>query len=69
MGINFKSRDPGKSKNGIAHKEQYRNFVKAILEDREPVVNGDEGKRALEIILAVYQSAKEGKEISLPLQE
>lgn len=69
VGVDFKARDPSKSKNGIAHREQYRDFVNTILQDREPVVNGEEGKKALEIILAVYQSAQEGREVNLPLQE
>lgn len=35
----------------------------------EPLVNLLEGKKALEVILALYQSAKENKEIKLPLKE
>ena len=67
VGVDFKGRDPSKS--GIAHREQYQDFVNAILEDREPLVNGEEAKKAIEIVLAIYRSAQEGKEVNLPLQE
>ena len=47
------------------HLAQYRDFVNAIHEDREPLVNGIEGRKALEIVLAIYQSSKEGRAVQL----
>ena len=47
------------------HLAQYRDFIDAILEDREPLVNGIEGRKSLEIILAIYRSSREGKPIHL----
>lgn len=47
------------------HLAQYRDFVAAIQNDREPLVNGIEGKKALEIVLAIYQSSREGRIIQL----
>ncbi|KYD19800.1 Gfo/Idh/MocA family protein [Caldibacillus debilis] len=32
-------------------------MIQAIHEDREPIVNGEEGKRALQLVLAFYESA------------
>ncbi|MED4979318.1 Gfo/Idh/MocA family oxidoreductase [Geobacillus stearothermophilus] len=32
-------------------------MILAIQEDREPIVNGEEGKRALQLVLASYESA------------
>lgn len=32
-------------------------MIQAIQEDREPIVNGEEGKRALQLVLAFYESA------------
>lgn len=48
-----------------AHKLQIKDMMDAILEDREPLVNGEEGRKPLEIILAIYESAKMGKQVFL----
>jgi UDP-N-acetyl-2-amino-2-deoxyglucuronate dehydrogenase len=47
------------------HLAQYQDFIDAIHEDREPLVNGIEGRKALEIVLAIYRSSREGKPIYL----
>jgi predicted dehydrogenase len=47
------------------HLTQYRDFIAAIENDREPMVNGIEGRKALEIVLAIYQSSREGRTIEL----
>jgi predicted dehydrogenase len=36
-----------------------------ILQDREPIVAGEEGLRDLRIIEAIYRSAREGRRIAL----
>jgi len=51
------------------HRLQIKDFIEAIREDREPLVNGEEGRKAIEIIKAIYRSAKIGKEVKLPLTE
>jgi len=43
-------------------------MVEAIRQDREPIITGEEGKKALEIILAIYESAKTGREIKFPFK-
>ncbi|OGS22248.1 MAG: hypothetical protein A2252_06720 [Elusimicrobia bacterium RIFOXYA2_FULL_39_19] len=48
------------------HQQVIGDMVSAIKENREPVVTGEDGKKALEIILAIYESSKTGKEIKLP---
>lgn len=48
-----------------SHKRQYEDIINAIRENREPLVTGEEAKKALELILAIYQSAREGKPIKL----
>ena len=40
-----------------------REFRESILEDREPVMNGQEGLRDLAIVLGAYQSAERGTQI------
>ncbi len=50
------------------HIMQITDFIHAILEDRDPMIPGEEGRKPLELILAVYQSAKTGKRVKLPLK-
>jgi predicted dehydrogenase len=40
----------------------------AILKDREPMIPGKEARRSVEIILGVYESARTGKPLTLPLK-
>ncbi|MFC5648641.1 Gfo/Idh/MocA family protein [Paenibacillus solisilvae] len=42
-------------------------LLAAIREDREPVVNGLEGRRTIEAITAIYKSAAAGTKVTLPL--
>jgi len=42
-------------------------FLDSIIEDREPVINGEDARAALEILIAGYLSAEKGREIELPL--
>jgi predicted dehydrogenase len=50
------------------HTLQFQDFVDAIRKDRAPAIDGHEGRRSIEIILAIYQSAKTGKKVTLPLK-
>ncbi len=50
-----------------SHTRQIQDLVDAINEDRKPVVDGYEGKKALEVIMAIYQSSKKGKVVNFPL--
>lgn len=49
----------------LSHQRQLADFVDAVLSDREPKINGDEGRKPLEIVLAVYESARSGKPVRL----
>ena len=40
---------------GKGHTPLYKDFIDAINSDREPLINGEEGKKAMEIILRVYE--------------
>ena len=44
-----------------------KDMIEAIRQDREPAIPGLEARKSLEIILAVYESARSGKEVCLPL--
>lgn len=52
---------------GFGHTALYADFLDALEENREPLVNGEAGKKALEIILAIYKSQKTGQPVKLPL--
>lgn len=52
---------------GFGHTPLYADMVQAIQNDRSPYVDAHAGKRALELVLAIYQSAKEGRPVRLPL--
>ena len=45
--------------------EQIADFVEAVQNNKEPQVTGEDGKKALEIILAIYKSASLKKEVAL----
>jgi len=47
------------------HVEQVHDFINALIEDREPLVPGYEARRSVDLILAIYESARTGKEINL----
>jgi UDP-N-acetyl-2-amino-2-deoxyglucuronate dehydrogenase len=50
-----------------AHRSQIADMMQAVWEDREPLCNGIEGRKPLEIVLAIYQSARTGNPVKLPL--
>jgi len=52
-----------KSVYGHGHSLHYADVLQAIAEGRQPLVNATEGRHALGIILAAYQSADEGRPI------
>ena len=54
---------------GNGHTSLYADVIDAIKNDRAPYVDAKAGMRALEFILAVYKSRKEGKAVKLPLDE
>lgn len=49
------------------HARQFRDVLSAIETGREPAVNGPEGRRSVEIILAIYQAAEQQRAVRLPL--
>ena len=53
---------------GFGHTPLYGDVIEAIKSGREPYVNAEAGRRALELVLAIYKSAAEGKPVKLPLE-
>lgn len=51
----------------VGHAKQLTDFVEAVRSGRKPAVDGREGRKSVEIIMAVYQSQVSGKMVTLPL--
>lgn len=54
---------------GFGHTPLYADVIDAIKNDRKPYVDAEAGKRALEMVLAIYKSAAEGCSVKLPLEQ
>lgn len=52
---------------GFGHNPLYADVIEAIENDRDPYVDAKAGKRALELVLAIYKSAAQGQSVKLPL--
>ena len=47
------------------HARQLADFVEAITKNRPPLVDGREGRKAVEVILGIYASMREGKAVAV----
>lgn len=54
---------------GFGHTPLYENVINAIKNKTKPLVDAEAGRRALELVLAIYKSAKEGRPVKLPLED
>ncbi|MCK9474605.1 MAG: Gfo/Idh/MocA family oxidoreductase [Candidatus Muirbacterium halophilum] len=52
---------------GFGHTGYYKNVIETLQKKRVTDVDGREGRKSLELIMAIYKSMREGKRISLPL--
>lgn len=52
---------------GHGHTPLFKDFIEAIRGDREPLVSGEEGKKAMEIVLGAYKSRLLGEKVKFPL--
>jgi predicted dehydrogenase len=53
---------------GNGHTILFADMIEAIKNNRQPYVDAYAGKNALELVLAIYQSAAQGKPVQLPLK-
>jgi UDP-N-acetyl-2-amino-2-deoxyglucuronate dehydrogenase len=53
---------------GFGHPLYYDNVVKVMRGEAEPETDGREGLRSLELLIASYLSARDGKRVALPLE-
>ena len=50
------------------HRHQMADLLAAIEEGRDPAITGEEARKPLEVILGIYESARTGQEVKLPLR-
>jgi len=50
------------------HTRQFQDVIKAIKKGTQPLIDGQEGRRSVEIILAIYKAAETGRGVALPLK-
>ncbi len=49
------------------HHLQIKDMLNAISEDREPMVNGEEGRKSVEVFTAIYRSQRDHTPVKFPL--
>lgn len=52
---------------GFGHPLYYDNVIKVLRGEAEPETDGREGLKSLEVLIAAYLSARDGKRVALPL--
>lgn len=53
---------------GYGHEGYYRNVLAVLRGDARPETDGRAGRKSLELILGIYESAKTGRDVPLPLK-
>lgn len=62
------TQSPAQSPDPVAgHTRIYADMIGAVENGRQPLVSAREGRRAVEAVLAIYRSQKEGRPVKLPL--
>ena len=49
------------------HMKQFQDVLTAMKKGTKPLIDGPEGRRSVEIILAIYKAAETGRAVQLPL--
>jgi len=52
----------------VGHQRQLEDLLRALKTGGKLLVDGREGRKAVEVILAIYKSAASGKKVRLPLR-
>lgn len=53
---------------GFGHPMYYDNVIRTLVGEAQPETDGREGLKSLELLIAMYMSARDGKRINLPLE-
>ena len=46
-----------------------KHFMDCIINDKEPLVSGEDGARAVEVMCAIYKSMESNSWVDLPIKE
>jgi predicted dehydrogenase len=49
------------------HQLQIKDFLQSIVEDRDPIITGEEGRKTVELFTAIYRSQHDNQPIKFPL--
>jgi UDP-N-acetyl-2-amino-2-deoxyglucuronate dehydrogenase len=52
---------------GFGHALYYDNVIRSLRGECEPATDGREGLKSLELLIAMYRSARDGRRVNLPL--
>jgi predicted dehydrogenase len=47
------------------HRRQIEDMMQAVIENRAPMIDGREGRKSLEVVVALYQSAASGQPVKV----
>lgn len=53
---------------GFGHEGYYRNVLAVLRGEAQPETDGRAGRKSLELLLGIYESAKTGRDVPLPLR-
>jgi UDP-N-acetyl-2-amino-2-deoxyglucuronate dehydrogenase len=53
---------------GFGHPLYYDNVIRTLRGEATPETDGREGLKSLELLIAMYRSARDGRKINLPLE-
>src|SRR5205823_13810704 len=48
------------------HRLQIEDYLEAVIADRQPLVNGQEGRKTVELFEAIYRSQRTGCKLNIP---
>lgn len=51
------------------HIEQIKDFIDAIINDKEPLVSVEDGRKTVELFTAIYRSSKTGLPVKFPIEK
>lgn len=60
---------PGEERYELCYRNLVEGFVSCVREDRAPTPSAEDGRKALEMVLAAYQSSRDGRAVDIPVAE
>ncbi|HBQ63633.1 MAG TPA: oxidoreductase, partial [Clostridiales bacterium] len=50
------------------HQQQDQDFIRAVRQGTQPLVDGQEGRKTVEIFTAIYRATRDGRPVRFPLE-